>query len=1369
MGFWQFISTFFSGKVLNAIWTWGTRALLNRIRRRRLSKQAKTVAGAFDIFSSSRVKPNDFSIRKIGRIARRESEDIRNAWINGLDGILLIGEAGSGKSGIAHNLAYSLQARGSPVLFIDASEVPSHGDPTAHIRNLLPIDLGLVEAFSLLGKEQECYFIVDQLDSIVETEALSGLISLIKVLASLPGVRVLVVSRTYEAEENAQIKGLDLARVCSYELRRDSAEAYLSKIGIVAPSTTIAELAQNLLNLSIIAEIAAANGSFARVTGEIELWERYLDTIKNREGEEVLREAFRLAFDNLRGGASDFPASVIPKPEIRRLISRGILVRPSFLRLRFRHERLQEFLCAYRMLPERPSAIEVYCEFGELRGRRVAHWLHSLLHLHDQEDEARFVDEMLSHKDDLPFYFRAVVLDNLREQRDPSRVIVKVLVRHLDNEAYEKYFFSGQVNRAWTPLLHEERYFSNPPEPEEVQPGSYRFRSWFAGDHLIRVAREYPEIVVDVASTVQSRNGYVLDKILEALLQIPAGLCAGAVQNISKWVPSFRRFFAPVKLGEFMRHLSESGHILEALCILDALLTPAVPEVEASSERMRLRLIRSRSRVDEYWLKEIWRAQGVKIIALSPKEAIRVLEGNLVLSIELEQEAYGEGTGSRSTSAWRSAIEDHPQNTSIHPLNDLLVDGIRDALFMICSEQAEQGEQLLSKYLSSNHSILRRIAIHALRSFGKQYPNLLQEVFSRRSTFEDHEIHHELYWLLANQFMNLPEESRGQIIDWLFEGPQDTGAIAKWIEQREGAERLEEELLRYKKHWTLRRIWGIRKWLEGQDKERLEEFINELGEPDHPDFLAWHSEVTFVKQVTPLSADQMKELSLEEIVGQLKSYVPPSASIEHSREGLAVALKAATSEEPVRFAELSSFLMDGEIRFVYTYHYLCGMRESIERGKKPDLALLLDLCEFVSRSEEDPFIEDRGDHEAGLRAAQLEVARLLGTLLKQENADLDNALLNRVRSIISLLLQNPDPKPDTEEMGGWDPATRSLNSVRGQAMHDLLQLALYIDRKKRGEAGKGEHQPSMDPFVQAKLEKKLDKKEDASLSVHSVFGWYFPHMHYLDRDWTNKHLQLIFPENPEFDTYWRAAWDAYVSFNRVYQDVFTALMPLYRHAISLIGEPEHPNRFGTTKAEKLAEHLAFAYIHELIDLDSEDRLIEDFYGMAEDKLRGHIAFWLVRAFRELKLGAESPVLRRMSRLMQWRINAAADSDDIENCQEEISSFMRWLEHVPVGFGEMGPLIKKAVPFLKDGYHKKLVADYLAAHCDRFPLESVEILHRMLLLAETGWFSLYKESVGVILKAAIESRNEDAKDEAILVINLLGERGDFRWKGLLPPG
>jgi len=962
------------------------------------------------------------------------------------------------------------------------------------------------------------------------------------------------------------------------------------------------------------------------------------------------------------------------------------------------------------------------------------------------------------------FYDQVKPIELFREKQAPQMRDAEELKDLLISDIYQRYFFSGLENQHWIPLLHEVGFFNTAPDLKEVQEGQFQLPTWYGGQFLTKFADRYPDIVLEVAQRLSTNNARVYSELLKSLILISPDKAKMAVNFVMEWLdcPFSDHFIYEIK--DYLAVLLKNGYYKELLLIIGGLLEPTEPIAASSQSDIAFRFIEAKSGFNEFWLNEIVRFYLPFLTKEIPLDTINLLEIKLIRALDMEMEARG---ADEFSSYWRSAIENHVQNTSLYPLKDLLVDGIRDSLIELCRRDQESVHEIISRYVSDKYSIFRRIAYRSLQHFGGEHPDIVMRIFMDREILDDSEVHHEVFRLLENQFLILSDDVRKKIIAWLFDGPENKDEILNWISKREGVKNAEEELVRYCDYWTIRRMWAIHKYLDGGDKDRFDALVNEYTEPDHPDFLSWSTGVRTIAHVSPFTKEDLTTIQFEKIIQEIKDYTPETPSVEYSREGLAEALNAAVDEDPQHFLGLAPLLMDQDIRFVYTYHYLMAIKTAIERNEDLELKPILDLCAYVASIEQDPHDGDKDTYEAGLRAAQFEVANLLESICKKEPPYLKDEDIDAIKDILDLLLANPDPDPENEIQSGWDPATRSLNCVRGQAMHDLFYLARYLDKQVRQEEGEDEFKPQFDPHIKSKLEEKLDKTNDQSVSVHAVLGWYTPLLDYYDKHWLESNIHQIFPEEPENERYWNAAWDAYVSYNNVYKRPFLMLIPQYHRAISYLGEPEDPGRLGTTKGERLAQHLIYAYIQQLIDLDSRDGLIPSFYVNADDKVRGHVAFWLVKAFGEQKLERVDPIWQRMWELFQWRVETASQSGNVEDYQEEISSYMRWLEHTPAEFTDIEPYVRMAVPFLKEGYHKKLVADYLAGQCERFPRESIEILHQVLLLAEMAWFSLHEENVGKIIEAAVISEDADAKGEAVLVINLLGERGDFQWKKYLP--
>ena len=163
-------------------------AVLSRVRRRGLAPRAKELALALDGFSRSRIRPDSFAIPGIGRIPRPEITEIIDTWAGGVNGILLAGGAGIGKSGVAHHVAEHMRVRGAPVLFLDCSELSVAERPTSMLfSNLGVSEDSLIGSLRDLGAQITTYMIVDQLDSLTRAGSLISAVAFIRTVAAIPG------------------------------------------------------------------------------------------------------------------------------------------------------------------------------------------------------------------------------------------------------------------------------------------------------------------------------------------------------------------------------------------------------------------------------------------------------------------------------------------------------------------------------------------------------------------------------------------------------------------------------------------------------------------------------------------------------------------------------------------------------------------------------------------------------------------------------------------------------------------------------------------------------------------------------------------------------------------------------------------------------------------------------------------------------------------------------------------------------------------------------------------------------------------------------------------------------------------------------
>jgi len=482
--------------------------------------------------------------------------------------------------------------------------------------------------------------------------------------------------------------------------------------------------------------------------------------------------------------------------------------------------------------------------------------------------------------------------------------------------------------------------------------------------------------------------------------------------------------------------------------------------------------------------------------------------------------------------------------------------------------------------------------------------------------------------------------------------------------------------------------------------------------------------------------------------------------------------RAVVQERAEDYAALAPRFLEPGVRPEYMYHLLWGLEEALKAGKSFDWDPVLTFCEeLVRRTDEEREGQPSPSFETFYVDIHRQVASLLQEAARRDDPTIPFEYLPRVRDILLRLLHHSDPAPENEREYGddnIDPATLSLNTVRGKAMHALIVYALRRARLLEDQAQAEKEAtpaPRLEPEVRQAFTEKLDKTQDASQAVHSVFGLYFHNLYYLDREWLTQHLSQIFPAEADKQDYWRAAWNAYIAFNPLYNELYRLLRDEYRRAVEMLPEGAEA-RVGFEQAgEHLAGHLMIAYWRGLEELEGEDSLLALFYERAPDDVRAHAVWFLWRGLEQVKPSADSEIWQRLRRLWEARVDAATQAQDPTAFGKELSAFAQWLSDVPEDLDSLYRLIEAIVPHLERGFHTSEVMEYLAGQAEAHPALAARLL---LKIIEQEKEPLYRgqEETRAILQAAMSSGDEEARSCAVIAINLLGERGQYEYRDLL---
>ncbi len=961
------------------------------------------------------------------------------------------------------------------------------------------------------------------------------------------------------------------------------------------------------------------------------------------------------------------------------------------------------------------------------------------------------------------FYDIAAELDEYKGSQSIKDEQLDAVLKYLENDNYAAYFFSELDNLAWVLPLYEKGIFNKIPPPLEdpKNPGYFSMPPWYSGEYLKRMADKYPDVVKNVALSLDTHNARAIRIMLETLVKIPASITAETANRFRAWIetPFANSMMLSHELGIVMGYLAKGEQAEAALTVLELLLEP----IQVRDRFEEGKLIAT-TRHDYFWLNEALEKNLPTLSENHSIEVIGIAESQLLKAIDLEHNPRIDDEVNRLNSYWRLNISPRSDVNYENDIKNILVNTVINGLNIACQQNKIETIEILTRYIDSEYSIFRRIANFVLRTWGHQYKDLLEKAYHRHIQEPIKGIRTEFDRFVEIQFPNLPESAQKEIVhermtpdhEWVQELLQNRAD--KFV-----GETVEEKRQSITERLQLEALGPLANHLEGEAKEHYEYLQEKYGAPS-PRLESGVVVTSGEGSESPIEIEELNRKSIEEVIQYLLSFMPSSdESFDMpSRDGLARTLETDVQARGADYASNAALFINPDLPYVYHAHLLRGLENAVKSHEIFELKNVISLCEFITHQEKDNFSKQR--YEEGLSSAKLAIVQFFEELFRVKEPYIESDLLEKSGRIIIELLHQNEPFPDDETAQGYDPATHSLNCLHGVAMHSLVAFGLYCERKRKKETG-DMGQPAMIPIMKETLTEKLDKEMNSSLAVHSVLGWYYPQFIYLDKEWAIDNQGKIFPLEPEMAKYWQAAWSAYVRFSDVYTNVFPELIKQYKRALEELSTLEKEPTHDRTD-EKMASHILKAYLLDLIKLDSEDGLVHLYYQKASDEIRSGGNFWLSQVLASQKPSAEDRIWQKIWGLWQWRVEEARSSEDRSGFDKEIANFCRLLQNTPLELPELYSMLQRILEFKIEGFEVELIIEYLGANCEKHPNLAIAMLHEIVLSGQNFYLITDTEkSVEKIFTSVIHAGNE-AKTKAIEIINIFGDRRDYKWRPFL---
>jgi len=963
----------------------------------------------------------------------------------------------------------------------------------------------------------------------------------------------------------------------------------------------------------------------------------------------------------------------------------------------------------------------------------------------------------------------------MRSSKTPTPEQVERAVAMLAQPQHRRYFFDQLQNPEWIKALKEKGFFAHPPSAREhPDRETVSFPVWPEAQYLVRMASAAPEAVLETVLEIpETDNVRVHEDLADAALAMPPELAARLVPRACEWVKSPYSLLLPDKLGRLIAHLACGGRVEDALrlsrAMLELLPDPRSDEQLAVTDGLTL-TPEPRPRFDSYYYEQILQRDYPELLRAVGLPALELLCDLLDRAVELSRRPNDDGDRDYSY-VWRPAVEDHEQNGDARGVREILVSAVRDSAEMLMRVKGTDIPSIIDCLERRRWPIFGRMGLHVLRLCANEVPELVAARLTDRVLFEDLDRHHEFTLLLRAYFARLQPEYQETILGWIEEGP-DVQRFKERQVRWSGTQPGEEEAARYAKVWQCSQLARIAPSLPGDWQQRYDELVQELGEPDHPDFLLYSS-VSSWGEPSPKTADELAQMGAAEVAEFLRVWQPEDGVTSPGMEGLGNQLLAAASRDPEAFAQAAAEF--AELDPVYVRSVLRGFEEAARAGRAFQWEQVLALCRWVvEQPREIPGRAQVGglvDPDWGW--ARKAVGDLLSLALAERPLGVGYEHRQEVWEILEPLTHDISPTPEEEARYGgsnMDPVTLSINTVRGQALHDVIRYALWVQRDSAAQPGATDPcQRSFNQIPEARdvLERHLDIGRDPSRAIRAVYGQWFPWLLLLDREWATEQLAAIFPPETAHREHRDVAWEAYIGYCSPYDGVFDLLLGEYFIAVDQVGTRAGGGTALVKPDERLAQHLMTFYWRGKLQADDGQRLLDGFWTRAPSSLRGHALSFTGRALSQSKGEIPADVLQRLKALWESRLRLARQTQTPEEHKSEAAAFGWWF--VSGRFEPLWSLAQLAVvyEFAGEVEAEHLVIERLASLAEQAPGLALRSLEAAVKSDQEGWRTYrMREHSRQILAAAMASGDPEAGGKAKALVDYLGQRGFLELRDLL---
>jgi len=555
-------------------------------------------------YSRSIINSISIQIPIIGYIEKDEIEIALDLAIERKN-VLVLGEAGSGKTGVLTKIGTELLNKFETVLFISADRIAAQIDSKCTIEDLsksiaVAPDRNITEIIDLLKeKSKRLWLIIDQLDEVAGHSVGGALHELITAYSNQKKLHIIAACRSYEALYSSEFSTLTLDSFYVGNLSPESTYGFIKKLG-VEPTNEICSFCSNLLNLSLLAFLVESSEHSPTISSEISLWFHYRNEIEKRV-EGALKKISLYAIEALLSRTNSFNSS--NDRIANKLASFGLFVRISADRFRFKHERIRDYFIAYDfIIIKEKGIVELLNEIDPVRSKNIIPWMIQIADYENTNITEQLLIDTFNDKIINNGFVLKSIINSISLISKPTPLIGATLWKTVNSNAKLAYevFEQFKGSHTWADSFWEAKIFqlasieyeSNEKHSEPV---------YYLYDLLEFVSPKYIDELIDWIRSL-NRPPQV-SKILQAIVNFPADQLKQCSRKIIEWLSVSNDVSASI-VNRLIKNLIEIKEKKIATEILALCLEPIAKEYKYSNRPHLTPRCREYNMFDHYFVRQ---------------------------------------------------------------------------------------------------------------------------------------------------------------------------------------------------------------------------------------------------------------------------------------------------------------------------------------------------------------------------------------------------------------------------------------------------------------------------------------------------------------------------------------------------------------------------------------------------------------------------------------------------------------------------------------------------------------------------------------------------------------------------------------------